>query len=100
MNVLIVGLGSIGGKHLDALDKLGLPFTVYALRSTVNAPVAKNVLNIYWLDELRGISVDFAIISNPTSEHIGTIRTLLALNCPLFIEKPLFHRLAITKEIE
>lgn len=95
MNVLIVGLGSIASKHIRALSSLKGDFTLYALRSRKDAPEVKGVTSIFSLEELGAVRIGFAIISNPTSEHIATIRLLLGLHCPLFIEKPLFHRLDI-----
>ena len=37
MNVLIIGLGSIAKKHIEALHSLKLDFEIYALRSKKNS---------------------------------------------------------------
>jgi predicted dehydrogenase len=95
MNVLIVGLGSIAQKHIAALSAAAQSFTVYALRASNPSGKVEGISNIYSLEELNNIPVDFAIISNPTSEHVNTILSLLSLKCPLFIEKPLYHQLDI-----
>lgn len=103
MNVLIVGLGSIALKHIDALRKIVGKVNIYALRSGKGSREEKNVTNVYALSEISDIDFDFAIISNPTAHHADTIRTLLHLRIPLFIEKPLFADLKdepLLKEIE
>ena len=96
MNILIVGLGSIAHKHIDALKRLNVECDIYALRSTQNRSDEEiNIKNIYSLDEINNLELSFAIISNPTSMHKETILKLLKFNCPLFIEKPLYHKLDI-----
>jgi predicted dehydrogenase len=92
MNVLIVGLGSIAQKHIGVLNTINQSFTLYALRSSNPSNKVEEISNIYSLEELNNIPIDFAIISNPTSEHKNTILSLLSLKCPLFIEKPLYHQ--------
>lgn len=100
MNVLIVGLGSIARKHIAALRQIEPGVCIYALRSSVLAPVYEHVRNVFSLEELSSVCLDFAVISNPTAEHKKTIEALLSLKCPLFIEKPLFHTLAVGKLLE
>jgi predicted dehydrogenase len=66
---------------------------IYALRHSRNGSIENGVKNIYGWDEIPA-DIDFAIVSNPTSEHLTSIQSLLKLKLPLFIEKPL---LASTK---
>ena len=88
MNVLIVGLGSIGLKHVKALYKIDEKVEIHALRSSrLSSSIEKGVKNIYSIDEIKEKPV-FAIIANPTRFHSSAIKTLVVLNCPLFIEKP------------
>ena len=89
MNILIVGLGSIARKHIAAIRTLAPDARIYGLRSSKDAPKVEGVTDLYGLDD-AGIKFDFAIISNPTSHHATTIRELIGLNIPLFIEKPVF----------
>lgn len=95
MNILIVGLGSIAKKHIEALKKLKVQCSLYALRSSAIVTLEPDVINIYSLSEAKELDISFAIISNPTSEHKNTILDLLELSCPLFIEKPLYHNLEL-----
>ena len=89
MNILIVGLGSIALKHITAIRQIENESVIYALRRNNNSENMEGIVNIYSINELNNDKIDFAIISNPTSEHIKTINLLVTLKCPLFIEKPL-----------
>ncbi|MDP2420233.1 Gfo/Idh/MocA family protein [Sediminibacterium sp.] len=92
MNILIVGLGSIGKKHIDAIKKMGLSCNIYALRSDNSSNVENGIYNIYNFDDIK-VSLDFAIISNPTHLHYEYIDKLANKGIPLFIEKPAIHSL-------
>lgn len=99
MNVLIIGLGSIARKHIAALRNIDPEVCIYALRSSSNAKEVEGVNNIYDLTE-ADLAFDFAIISNPTSLHGKAVESLLALEIPLFIEKPVFDKLGYDELIE
>ena len=102
MKVLIIGLGSIAKKHLNALNQISTNFEYFALRSNKNAPVVGNITNIYHWEEVPS-DIDFAIISNPTEQHVPTIKKCIKKNIPIFIEKPISDQLAelenLSKEI-
>lgn len=95
MKILIIGLGSIGEKHVIAIKSILPHAEIFALRSEKNAKKHPGVTNIYNLDEIESIAVDFAIIANPTSEHKRTIEQLTKYDFPLFIEKPIYSSLDI-----
>lgn len=89
MKILIIGLGSIGKKHLSAIRSICPDATTYALRTNINAEKFEGVTNIFSLREIEDSIIDFVIISNPTSEHFRTVSKLVEYSIPLFIEKPL-----------
>ena len=93
MRVLIIGLGSIGRKHVVALNQLDSNIEIFALRSRAAVDTYLNVINIYEINDISEIS--FAIISNPTSEHKKTIEMLIGYDIPMFIEKPICSNLGI-----
>jgi predicted dehydrogenase len=99
MKVLILGLGSIAKKHVAALQSISDSFQIHALRSSKSANNYQSVIDLYSIEEAQTNTYDFAIVSNPTSEHEKGIELLKVLNCPLFIEKPLFHNLSIEKTV-
>jgi predicted dehydrogenase len=95
MKVLIIGLGSIAKKHINALNKINNQTVIYALRSNKNADQYLNVINIFDFDQSKNLSLDFVIISSPTNFHLADIKRCLALNTPLLIEKPAFDTLEV-----
>lgn len=98
MKVLIIGLGSIAAKHINALNVVSTNNTFWALRSKSDANSIPGVINIYkWTDIPNNL--DFVIISNITSRHIETIRRCIELKVPLFIEKPPFDSMEGTKDV-
>lgn len=89
MRVLLLGLGSIAQKHIQALKLLRPDSTIYALRSSNNSNEIDGVVSLYQWQEIP-VDIDFVIISNPTSKHFETIKKAVSLKVPLFIEKPPF----------
>jgi len=92
MRVLIVGLGSIARKHIDALKNIDKSVIIFALRSHQNADKINGVTNIYSYDDVDKLNLDFVILSNPTGLHFQSLNRLKELKLPLFIEKPLFDK--------
>jgi predicted dehydrogenase len=92
MKILIVGLGSIAKKHIEAIQTLKIDAKIYAFRSNLNAQIEEGIENIYTLENIN-IFFDFAIISNPTFLHYEFIEKLGNQNIPLFIEKPAVSKL-------
>lgn len=92
MKVLIVGLGAIAKKHIEALRNIDPGVEIFALRSNNPSAIWVGITNIYEPDS-RIRDCDFAIISNPTGMHADAIEQLLDYHIPLFIEKPLFDTL-------
>ena len=97
MKVLIVGLGSIARKHINALRQIEPHAEIFAMRSGTRAD-EKGITNLYTWDQLPE-DLRFAMVCNPTSEHFSVIQRLLTLNIPLFIEKPPFFHLNGVDEI-
>lgn len=87
MKALIVGLGSIAKKHIQVLRNINPEVELYALRSNNKISLDQNIKSIYSWNEVEK-DTDFVIISNPTSNHYGTILEAIKHGFPLFIEKP------------
>jgi predicted dehydrogenase len=103
MKVLIVGLGSIAKKHINAIKNIAIDSEIYAIRSNPNSLAYDGVKNIFSWHECPS-DIDFIIISNPSSEHYQSIIEAIKFGCPIFIEKPpvidLEHALLIEKELK
>lgn len=98
MKVLIVGLGSIADRHINALLRIDSESQVLALRSTADGKKYDNIINIYSWNEVPR-DIDFIIISNPTFAHYDTLNSALDFEVPIFLEKPPFMNLTGVSEI-
>jgi predicted dehydrogenase len=92
LTILIIGLGSIANKHINAIRKLYPNCKIYALRSQ-EKKISKieGVINIINIEEIEE-KVYCVLITNPTSLHSEAINNCLNLNVPLLIEKPIFDK--------
>lgn len=98
----IIGLGSIGVRHCEALSKLGI-HKILALRTgkgnkIIPSDIINIVENVQQLNDLK--EADYFIIANPTSLHINALKELILFNKPIFIEKPLSDNISsVDKEL-
>lgn len=95
MKVLIVGLGSIARKHINALKLIDNSYEIFALRSNQNAFSEEGINNVFSIQEAQKIGYQFIIVSTPTFLHKRYIEELIRFDTPLFIEKPLSNTLEI-----
>ncbi|MDT0554153.1 Gfo/Idh/MocA family protein [Urechidicola vernalis] len=99
MRALIIGLGSIAQKHIEAIRKLDSNSELYALNSSSQKLEKLGVTNLTSLENIARLNLDFVIVSNPTYKHFDTIQKLKKFKIPLFIEKPLFSNLNAKEEL-
>lgn len=94
MNIGIVGVGSIGTRHLNIIEKMyGTKVNIYLYRTSTAKGNLEEYENIYDIDEFFEKGLDTVFICNPTSRHIE-FATIAAKNkCNLFMEKPLSNTL-------
>jgi predicted dehydrogenase len=116
MNILIIGLGSIGQRHLRNLKKIQPKSQFYILRKKYITPLLNNenkvikgdikkkysLKYIKNLEEIKKkkINLDCAFVCTPTSQHISQAIWLLKNNINCFIEKPLGSSLKRIGELE
>lgn len=100
---LIIGLGSIGQRHLCNLIALGIE-NISAVRTrkrvlTEGIPIER--VRIYNnIEDALENNPTAAIICNPTGLHISTALALASHGCHLMIEKPLSHSLEGIRDLE
>ena len=97
MNVLFIGLGGAGQRHLRNLLFLFPDAQISALRyKNRNFEITKNLIADYHtniiskynikiiesFDDIHKIKPDFAIVSNPTSKHLDVSEKLVDLDTP------------------
>lgn len=89
LKILIIGLGSIGRRHLKHLQTIsGLQLA--ALRTskgTLNENVG--IIEFYTEQEALNYKPDGVLISNPTSLHVSSALPFLEMGCKVLIEKPI-----------
>jgi predicted dehydrogenase len=98
MNILILGLGSIGRRHARILRAICPDGRMFALRSGTGWGPEEGVTDIRDPAELPG-RTDLAIISSPTNLHPEHVKKVLPLKPFLFLEKPLALTVAEGKTI-
>lgn len=103
MRALIVGLGSIGRRHLENLRNVepGSHITVWRQHSKdmdfAGREYADRVVDR--LDDVLSVRPNLALITSPASLHIETGLILAGQGIDLFIEKPLADRLGNIHEL-
>lgn len=104
LRALIVGLGSIGQRHVRNLRTLlGTDVELLALRSRgrsavigeravvderTNVAMLYDIREVTSLDDAIAAKPDVAFVCNPTRLHLPVARALADAGCHLFIEKP------------
>ncbi|MBW1740294.1 MAG: Gfo/Idh/MocA family oxidoreductase [Deltaproteobacteria bacterium] len=97
MNILLVGLGSIGRRHLANLQAIAPECDVTILRHS-NSDLVGDPENgihriVYSLEEAVALRPDAAIIATPAPHHVLAGTVLAKERVHLLIEKPLSHSL-------
>jgi predicted dehydrogenase len=108
MRILIIGLGSIGQRHLRNIYSLYPETTFFAYRRKNTTPALNNnnevikkldihkkykINKIYDLNKVEKLNLDAAFICSPSAFHIDEALIMLKNNINVFIEKPLCSNL-------
>ena len=97
MNVLVIGCGSIGKRHIRNLMLLGaakiLAFDIDIKRLEEVKKISKTIVVSSNINKLWKFDPEVAFITLPTSLHISYAIKAAVRGCHLFIEKPLSHNL-------
>lgn len=94
--IAIVGLGSIGRRHLRLLKQMRPEIEVHLVRSGIGRRWPEEVLakaSVTSVDEVLGMDVDAAIISCPAAFHVPQAFKFINAGIPSLIEKPLSHNM-------
>ena len=101
MNILILGLGSIGQRHLRNLRSIDKKLKFFTLRrryitpllDNKNRPKKGNIEKIYKIKNFKNFAdvngIHAAFICTPSKFHVSEALKLLKKDINLFIEKPL-----------
>ncbi|MCC7446580.1 MAG: Gfo/Idh/MocA family oxidoreductase [Anaerolineae bacterium] len=102
MNLLIVGLGSIGRRHLANLRTLEptAHISVWHQHTKAGENLLPDALRtVYRLEDALTPRPDAAFICSPASRHIETALVLARQGVHLFIEKPLSNTLTAVNDL-
>jgi len=100
--IAIVGLGSIGRRHLRLLKEVRPSMQVVLVRSGLGKKWPEEELAdvvVHTLSEAITIGVDAAIIASPVVSHISDAMKLVEHEIPILVEKPLSHKLALAEKL-
>ncbi len=102
MRIVVIGVGSIGQRHLKNL--LGLGHEIVAVldpsearRAEVRRATSPRCVVTADEDEVFGSAADAAVICSPTHRHLDQARAALRRGWHVFVEKPLAHTLEGTE---
>lgn len=93
--VAVVGLGSIGRRHVRLLCERGDEVAVVR-RTREAAAESRHELGVEAFSELGALAAwgaEAVVVANPTSLHVETALAALRLGCHVLVEKPLSHSL-------
>lgn len=110
MKVLVIGLGSIGQRHVRNLRTLfgtSVEIVAYRVRGwsqvvtpNLKADPKRHVVDEYGIQVMTNLEAALAtkprvaLICNPTSEHVPTAMACLRAGCDVLLEKPVAPSLA------
>lgn len=100
--ILIVGLGSVGSRHLNNLRALGHSNFIFVRSHKGTLPELRlgDGMVTTDLDLALSYRPSITIVSNPTSLHLAVSLAAARAGCHLFIEKPLAHGLEGVDELQ
>lgn len=100
-NVLVIGLGSIGERHVRNLKQLGCN-SIYVLRRTNTKPrtISFDDYNcVFSMNEAISHKIDAAIIASPSNNHTEHLNYLVNKRIPVLIEVPISNKIDLLKKI-
>jgi len=101
-HIAIVGLGSIGRRHLRLLKQLRPELKITLVRSGKGQSWPEEALSHHIVATISAAvdtGINAAIIASPAPWHVPQALALLQANIPVLIEKPLAHNLSGIAEL-
>lgn len=90
MRVVVVGFGSIGKRHVNNLLNLGIADIILLRNRSSGNDLGLS--EIFQIEDIKKLSPDFVIVSNPTYLHFKTLCFLLQNQFNVLCEKPVVSK--------
>jgi len=100
-NVLVVGLGSIGERHVRNLKILGAK-SIYVLRRKNKDPRTIDIKDYNYVSTIKEAlekDISAAIIATPSSNHTEILEILVQKKIPVLLEVPISNKLDKLEDI-
>jgi len=100
--IAVVGLGSIGRRHLRLVREVRPGMQVILVRSGQGKKWPEEQLAdavVHTLSEAISIGIDAAIIATPVVFHVSDALKLIEHGIPILVEKPLSHKVALAESL-
>jgi len=100
--IAVVGLGSIGRRHLRLVKEVRPGIQVILVRSGQGKKWPEEGLAdvvVHTLSEAISIGIDAAIIATPVISHVSNAIKLIEHEIPILVEKPLSHKVALVESL-
>ncbi|MGA2081045.1 MAG: Gfo/Idh/MocA family oxidoreductase [Holophaga sp.] len=95
----MVGLGSIGRRHLANLRALRPEAELWALRRTGGDRPDPGVKVVRAMDEALALEPAFAVVASPAPFHVADAMALAVAGVHLLVEKPIAHALEGVRDL-
>ena len=94
-HLAIIGLGSIGRRHLRLAREFRSELKITAIRSdSVKVVPEENIADnvVYTMNEAIESGIQAAVIATPAVLHLGQVRELVQAGIHILVEKPLISK--------
>ena len=101
-NIGIIGLGSIGQRHLRLVKELRPELNIIAVRSGKGKKIEEEKLVdsvVYSLEDAIGAGIQAAVIATPAICHVTQAKQLMEVGVHVLVEKPLSHSMENVNEL-
>lgn len=95
----VIGLGSIGLRHIKNIKNLGIEVVGYDIDKNKKSDLEKIDIEYFTNKKKFYSSIDAGIIASPSEYHLRDMSILIYNNKHCFVEKPMSHELIQTSKL-
>ena len=89
---VVIGYGSMGRRHVNALESIGLDVSVLSRRDIEDKKTYSDFVELY--NNIANAKDTYIVVANETACHVKSLRSIIAAGHvgPILIEKPIFSK--------